>query len=60
MLTVVLLLRESVDEDVDEKIGHFSQQWLTEGFKLNFAVCSMLLYAAWFNAMNTHWSLVHA
>ena len=31
MLTVVLLLRESVDEDVDEKIGHFSQQWLTEG-----------------------------
>ena len=28
--------------------------------KMNYAVCSVLLYATWCNTMNTHWSLVHA
>ena len=33
MLAVVLLLKESMDADVDEKISHFYQQWLSEGIE---------------------------
>ena len=31
MLSVVLLLHDAVNADVDERICHFSQQWLAEG-----------------------------
>ena len=40
MLAVVLLLKESMDADVDEKIRHFYQQWLTEGIEC--AVCYLV------------------
>ena len=41
MLAVVLLLKESMDADVDEKISHFYQQWLTEGIEC--AVCYFII-----------------
>ena len=40
MLAVVLLLKESMDADVYEKIRHFYQQWLTEGIEC--AICYLV------------------
>jgi len=34
MLSVVLLLHEAVNADVDDSICQFSQQWLSEGSQL--------------------------